>query len=168
MSYALDGGIKLSLHHGEPLVEQEAVVARMIAVRHKPFVVTSSDEQQLFRFGNGYGASVIPHKASYAPNLNLVELAVIRFTGEQDRWEFCSDTPVTEGAYVIGHLSADQANNILDEIAALQPVNPQPPRRHFIVFGRNGFPLHGFYTRQEAEVFLANNEEASEIMEVCA
>lgn len=48
--------------------------------------------QAIFRFENGYGASVINHSGSYG-----VELAVLRFTGEgTDDWELCYTTPITD------------------------------------------------------------------------
>jgi hypothetical protein len=37
---------------------------------------------------------------------------------------------------------------------------------YFIVFGKSGFPLHGFRNRDDAETFLANNDDAAEIVEI--
>ncbi len=60
-----------------------------------PIVVRTPPQggiQAVFRFENGYGASVINHMGSYG-----VELAVLQFTGEgTDDWELCYTTPITD------------------------------------------------------------------------
>ena len=72
------------------------------------------------RFRNGYGASIITGGMSYGGKMGLLEIAVIRFRSESnDDFELCYDTHITSD--VLGHLSADQARGILDQIAALPP-----------------------------------------------
>lgn len=71
----------------------------------------------LFRFANGYGASVIRNPGSYG-----TELAVLRFTGPgKTEWEITYDTPITDD--VIGWLSAEECREILVRIAELPPKN---------------------------------------------
>ena len=70
--------------------------------------------QAIFRFDNGYGASVISHGYSYG-----TELAVIKFNSEDnDDWDIVYDTPVTDN--VIGNI-ADQYDlaNLLVQIRSL-------------------------------------------------
>ena len=53
-------------------------------------------EQRLYRFPNGYGASVVQHNNSYGGRQGFWELAVIEFEDENnDSWEITYDTPVT-------------------------------------------------------------------------
>ena len=69
--------------------------------------------QLLFRFPNGYGASLINSPTSYGN-----ELAVARFDGDNcDDWDIDYDTPITDG--VLGHLPTDEIEAALDAIAAL-------------------------------------------------
>lgn len=73
--------------------------------------------QKLYRFENGYGASVIKHPFSYGSGQGLWELACIKWTGEgtsNDDWDLCYEA---EGyGDVIGYLSdldvADHLNII--------------------------------------------------------
>ena len=72
------------------------------------------------RFTNGYGASVVQSRVSYGGDSGLLEIAVLRYLGqEQDKFELCYDTPITHD--VIGFLSQDDARSILDRIAQLPP-----------------------------------------------
>jgi hypothetical protein len=69
--------------------------------------------QDIYRFENGYGASVVNHRFSYG-----TELAVVRFTGANPTdFRLCYDTPVTDD--VIGHLNNNTLSALLDQIAAL-------------------------------------------------
>jgi len=72
-------------------------------------------EQRLYRYANGYGASVVCHEYSYGGNDGLWELAVIQWHG--DGFSLVYDTPVTDD--VIGYLSDDDVTKLLCEIAAL-------------------------------------------------
>lgn len=72
----------------------------------------------IFRFENGYGASVIKHGGSYGRELDLWELAVIKYTGEGDRdWNLTYETEITDD--VIGHLTDDEVKDLLKRIKEL-------------------------------------------------
>jgi|SRR5687767_11196096 len=80
--------------------------------------------QAVYRFANGYGASVICGQFSYGGEAGLWELAVIWFQGE-DNHEFSLvySTPITDD--VLGWLSDEQVAEHLAAIAAL-PVADAP------------------------------------------
>lgn len=67
--------------------------------------------RHIYKFDNGYGASVIKHDYSYGGRDGLWELAVLKDD------ELCYTTPITED--VIGHLAWDTVENILTEIQEL-------------------------------------------------
>lgn len=72
--------------------------------------------QEVYRFDNGYGASVI-RGGRYA--YGGLELAVVRFTGEGDYdFKICYDTPVTDD--VVGHLNEETLQQTLEQIEALK------------------------------------------------
>ena len=71
-------------------------------------------KQYVYKFPNGYGASVIQHKGSYGFQDKLWELAILH--GE----ELCYDTPITDD--VLGHLSNREVNEILEQIQKLPKV----------------------------------------------
>lgn len=76
--------------------------------------------QRLYRFENGYGASVVRHSGSYGGPKGLWELGVIKWTDQYGRavyWNLCHSTPITED--VIGYLKEDQVNTILSFIEKL-------------------------------------------------
>jgi predicted dehydrogenase len=67
--------------------------------------------QVIFKFDNGYGASVINHAGSYE-----TELGVIKFYG--DEWSLCYDTPITDD--VIGYIQTrEELIVLLNRIEAL-------------------------------------------------
>ena len=76
--------------------------------------------QRLYRFENGYGASLVRHSSSYGGSKGLWEIAVIQWI---DQYEFgfplylCYSTPITKD--VIGYLEEDQVNTILSFIEKL-------------------------------------------------
>ncbi|MGN1275471.1 MAG: hypothetical protein ACI4UK_00585 [Floccifex sp.] len=72
--------------------------------------------QYLFKFDNGYGASVIKHLYSYGNEYDLFELAVIRFTSD-DLWELCYQSGITSD--VIGYLNNDEILSLLEGIKSL-------------------------------------------------
>lgn len=76
--------------------------------------------QHIYRFANGYGASVIRHKFSKGYSDNLWELAVIRFDGP-DIWDWSLDyeTPIAED--VIGDRTDVEIDMLLKEIMGLPP-----------------------------------------------
>lgn len=67
--------------------------------------------QRLFKFDNGYEASVVRHPYSYGGRNGLWELAVIH------GGHLCYDTPVTPD--VEGHLSWEAVEVLLEAINAL-------------------------------------------------
>ena len=71
--------------------------------------------QNVYRFDNGYGASVIRSYSTYGAESGLWELAVIEFTG--DNWELTYGTPVADD--VIGWLSDDAVQEKLRQIRDL-------------------------------------------------
>ena len=74
--------------------------------------------QRLYRFENGYGASVIKNMFSYGGNEGLWELAVIEFEdGDIEKFNIVYTTPVTDD--VIGHLTEKEVDVLLAQIDAL-------------------------------------------------
>lgn len=71
--------------------------------------------QKLYKFENGFGASVISHDYSYGGKQGLWELAVLEFNGED--WSLTYDTEITSD--VLGHLSEEEVEGILNEIKQL-------------------------------------------------
>lgn len=72
--------------------------------------------QKLYRFANGYGASVVKGEHTYGGDEGLWELAVLKFN---DNGEFNLDytTPITED--VEGHLTDDAVEELLAKIEGL-------------------------------------------------
>jgi len=73
------------------------------------------NRQWIYRFGNGYGASVVQGPYTYGGPMGLYELAVLVFDG--DDHELTYDTPVTDD--VEGHLPLGEVADLLVRIAAL-------------------------------------------------
>ena len=69
----------------------------------------------VFKFDNGYGASVIKHRGSYGHEDDLWELAVIIFNG--DDWELCYKTEITND--VIGWQTDEDIRVLLERIQSL-------------------------------------------------
>ena len=97
---------------------------------NNPFSVeehqTGSGTQRLYKFDNGYGASVVRFVigtnpitgetyGSYTDGDDEWELAVINFTDEGFRLVY--DTPITDD--VLGHLTEDDVEKTLVAIKAL-------------------------------------------------
>jgi hypothetical protein len=80
------------------------------------FLVECSPRQLVFRFPNGYGASVI--NDGYGKANESFELAVIKFTGND--FKLVYDTPVTGD--VLGWLKVPELFAKLSEIEALPPL----------------------------------------------
>ena len=68
--------------------------------------------QYIYKFSNGYGASVVRHNSSYGNNKGLYELAVLDKDGS-----LCYDTPITDD--VIGSLRLEEAEDICYKISQL-------------------------------------------------
>lgn len=86
----------------------------------KPVISESKHggEQHVYRFGNGYGASVIRTRYSYGSDDGLYELAVTKYKGDDAfDFELCYDTEITND--VIGHLAESDVDALLEKIEAL-------------------------------------------------
>jgi len=82
----------------------------------REFLVESNDNvnggiQKVYKFPNGYGASVIKGPYTYGGKKGLWEVAVLK--GE----ELCYDTDITSD--VIGHLNDPEMDAILRQIERL-------------------------------------------------
>lgn len=73
--------------------------------------------QRIWRFKNGYGASVVQHSGSYGYSQGLWELAVIEFSSD-GTWSLTYETPITDD--VIGYLSEDNVEKHLRKIKRLE------------------------------------------------
>ena len=73
------------------------------------------NHQRLFKFTNGYGASVVTGPYTYGGDEGLYELAVLEFTG--DKHALCYTTEITDD--VIGYLTEEDVQDILARIEAL-------------------------------------------------
>ena len=74
--------------------------------------------QKLYRFANGYGASVVQFCYSYGGPEGKWELAVLKYDGDgEDDCEITYDTPITDD--VVGYLSDDEVDDILEWIEML-------------------------------------------------
>ncbi|KGC13253.1 hypothetical protein DM48_331 [Burkholderia gladioli] len=75
-------------------------------------------EQKIYRFDNGYGASVVRGYFTYGGEDGKWELGVVTFG--DDTWHLDYSTPITND--VLGHLQWHEVEEILDQIAALPKV----------------------------------------------
>jgi len=76
--------------------------------------------QKIYRFANGYGASVVKGEHTYGGEEGLWELAVIIFAKGTDNnytYELVYDTPITQD--VEGNLNDDEVEKLLDQIFVL-------------------------------------------------
>ena len=69
--------------------------------------------QTIYRFQNGYGASVVKHDFSYGHEDGLWELAVLDSDGD-----IAYDTEITDD--VVGYLTNDDVDEILTQIENLE------------------------------------------------
>lgn len=86
---------------------------------HEPYdarPLESGAVQKLYKFANGYGASVVKGEHTYGGDEGLWELAVLKFKTDGD---FVLDysTPITED--VEGHLTDGAVEELLDKVEAL-------------------------------------------------
>ncbi len=70
--------------------------------------------QNIYRFSNGYGASVIKGPGSYGNERGLWELAVLKGR------KICYDTPIADD--VIGYLTEADVDALLEKIEQLAAV----------------------------------------------
>lgn len=74
--------------------------------------------QKIYRFDNGYGASVVRTKYSYGHERGLWELAVIHFESEHSfKFDLAYNTPITND--VLGYLKEEEIEPILLKIKSL-------------------------------------------------
>lgn len=78
--------------------------------------VDQHGEYHEYYFDNGYGASVIRGPYTFGGRDGLWELAVLEGVAG-GAWDLCYDTPITSD--VIGHLSDDEVDTLLDRIEKL-------------------------------------------------
>lgn len=71
--------------------------------------------QYVFKFDNGYGASVVKGFSTYGAADDLWELAVLHFDG--DEWSITYNTPITDD--VIGYLTDEEVGEYLEQIKNL-------------------------------------------------
>lgn len=76
--------------------------------------------QRLYRFSNGYGASVVQTPWSYGGEEGKWELGVVKFNGEGWKFKLTYDTPITSD--VVGHLTEEEVDNLLLKIEELPHV----------------------------------------------
>jgi hypothetical protein len=75
--------------------------------------------QLLFRFENGFGASVVRHLYSYGGKEGLFELAVAKFKNDDsDYWDFDYNNNVSDGD-VLGYLKGSEIEGLLEQIKKL-------------------------------------------------
>ena len=74
--------------------------------------------QVVHKFENGYGASVVCHEFSYGGDQGLKELAVLIFPDNDERYELCYSTEITND--VLGYLSDEDVADLLVKIEALE------------------------------------------------
>ena len=90
--------------------------------KHTPLVTRShpigNGSQTIYKFPNGYGASVVQFRGSYGYESGKFELAVLKFEG--DNWSLTYETPITED--VLGHLSPEEIESTLDSIEQLPAI----------------------------------------------
>lgn len=72
--------------------------------------------QYVFKFDNGYGASVVKGDDTYGSEKDLWEVAVLWF-GDYDQYELNYDTGITDD--VIGYLTDEDVKNLLERIRNL-------------------------------------------------
>lgn len=98
--------------------------------------------QKLYKFANGYGASVVKGEHTYGGDEGLWELAVIKFKTDGD---FALDysTPITED--VEGHLTDDAVEELLTRVEALPLtvlINQYNDRVHKDINGIDNADVH--------------------------
>jgi hypothetical protein len=80
-------------------------------------VTISNGVQKVYKFPNGYGASVIKHNYSYGGREGLWELAVLDKDGN-----LTYETPITSD--VIGWLTDEEVDGVLSQINGLPSEEP--------------------------------------------
>ena len=84
---------------------------------HPALIPSANSNQLLYKFSNGYGASVIT--GGYEGPLCPYELAVVKFDPENN-WDLCYDTKITSD--VLGWLTTNEVMALLNRIEDLPQV----------------------------------------------
>ncbi len=88
-------------------------------MRTKDLIMTRDKNdgiQKVYKFDNGFGASVVKTPYSYGGDKALWEIAVLEF-GDNDEYNLTYSTDITDD--VLGHLSKNEVNSTLDNIESL-------------------------------------------------
>jgi len=90
----------------------------MTAINIEPILTRALNggTQSLYRFPNGFGASVIQGPYTYGGPAGLWEVGVVTFDSDGG-WELTYDTAVTDD--VVGHLDDDELADLLTRISNL-------------------------------------------------
>ena len=72
---------------------------------------------EIYKFSNGYGASVVCNEFSYGGKEGLFELAVVGFARHTNNFEIRYDTRITND--VLGYLTEEEVEQTLDKIKNL-------------------------------------------------
>ena len=88
-----------------------------VAIEHHACLPFTGNEQWVFAFENGMGASVITGEYTYGGSSGLWELAVF------SDGHICYHTPLTDD--VIGWLSELEVTSLLDEIQKMSPCKEE-------------------------------------------
>lgn len=117
MSYDIVKDVEKFLH--SPDVKDFIVKIKRSPYQTNPYrtgkQATTIGVQYLYKFTNGYGASVIINPYSYGWDEGLWELAVIKWQGKD--FHLCYDTPITDD--VERYLTPEEVLELLDEIKEL-------------------------------------------------
>jgi len=106
--------------HEQVLSYTHPQLLRTISPQGARSTLRPGEFQAIFRFRNGYGASVVCHKGSYGGDQGRYELAVALWRSEKDDdWTITYNTPVTND--VLGHLEPSDVFDILNQVGALPP-----------------------------------------------
>lgn len=73
--------------------------------------------QEIYRFPNHYGASVVCHEHSYGGKEGFKELAVVEFMTNSEEFSLTYDTPITNA--VLGWLGDEEVTTLLAKIEKL-------------------------------------------------
>lgn len=74
--------------------------------------------QKIYKFDNGFGASVVKNRFSYGGYKGLWELAVVIFpNSDLSSWDITYDTPIAKD--VLGWLTESEVDEILSKIESL-------------------------------------------------
>ncbi len=88
----------------------------------KQYVHTSRElltsHQVVFKFPNGYGASLIKGATTYGGNAGLFEIAVMKWEGEE--YDIDYTTPITND--VLGFLNKEKVVSTLTQILNLKEI----------------------------------------------